>query len=291
MTVSYYPGCTLKTKAKNLDDSGMAALKELGVDFTELSRWNCCGAVYSLSDDDLIHLLAPVRNLIRVKGEGNSTLVTSCSACYNTLARANRVMKENEEKRYTINTFMEEESDYSGDVKVYHYLTYLRDEIGWDAVKKKVKKPLKGLALAPYYGCTLTRPKEISIDQGTPKSILEDFVRAIGAEPQRFSASEECCSSYQVLSNPDAGLAAGAKILKSATVYGAQAIITSCPLCEYALGEKQAVIMEKDKDVKEIPIYYFTQLLALALGLDETVCHFNLNPPGAREFLAEINFV
>src|SRR4030042_2928405 len=112
MTISYYPGCTLKTKAKNMEDSATASLAALGVDFKELPRWNCCGAVFSLADDDLIHLIAPIRDLIRVKEEGNTSVITACSMCYNTLARANLVMRENEEKRKTINSFLEEELDY-----------------------------------------------------------------------------------------------------------------------------------------------------------------------------------
>ncbi|MFA4917020.1 MAG: CoB--CoM heterodisulfide reductase iron-sulfur subunit B family protein [Syntrophales bacterium] len=291
MTISYYPGCTLKTKAKNLDDSGTASLTALGVDFKELSRWNCCGAVFSLADDDLLHLVAPVRDLVRVKEEGNTKVITACSMCYNTLARANMVMRDDEEKRYTINSFMEEEIDYNGEVDVFHYLTYLRDEIGWESLRKKVKKPLNNLKLAPYYGCTLVRPAEISIDQSLPKTIMQDFISALGAQPSFFPSSEECCSSYQIISNPNAALASSARILKSAVKRGADAIITSCPLCEYTLGKKQAAIVEKDPEVKKIPTFYFTQLLAVALGLEEDVCHFELNVPESRELLAKMNFV
>lgn len=130
MKVSYYPGCTLKTKGKNLEDAAVASMTALGIDFEELPRWNCCGAVYSLADDDLIHQVAPVRDLIRVMEQGSQKVVTLCSMCYNSLTRANLLMRENEEKRKTINDFMDEEMDYHGEVEVVHFLNLLRDEIG-----------------------------------------------------------------------------------------------------------------------------------------------------------------
>ena len=114
MKISYYPGCTLKTKAKNLDIAAVASLEALGVEVEEIERWNCCGAVHSLTADDLIHQVGPVRNLIRAKEMGADTLVTLCSMCYNSLARANEIMKNDPEKRDTINRFMDEEIDYNG---------------------------------------------------------------------------------------------------------------------------------------------------------------------------------
>ncbi|MBW1805264.1 MAG: hypothetical protein JRJ06_02645 [Deltaproteobacteria bacterium] len=155
MKVIYYPGCTLKTKARNLGDTAVASMAELGVELEELDRWNCCGAVHSLADDDLIHQVAPVRVLIRAKEQGGDNLVTLCSMCYNTVARANLIMRDDEEKRETINRFMDEEEDYYGEVEVVHLLSFLRDRIGWDKLSEKVTNPLNGLKIAPYYGCTL----------------------------------------------------------------------------------------------------------------------------------------
>ena len=160
MKISYYPGCTLKTKAKNLDRAAIASLEALGVEVKEIERWNCCGAVHSLTADDLIHQVGPVRNLIRAKEQGADRLVTLCSMCYNTLARANRIMKTDEVKRATINRFMTEEIDYAGEVEVVHFLTFLQEEIGWQAVKEKVKMPNTSLEadavrqhIVTCYGC------------------------------------------------------------------------------------------------------------------------------------------
>ncbi|TKJ41028.1 heterodisulfide reductase, subunit B [candidate division LCP-89 bacterium B3_LCP] len=291
MKLGYYPGCTLKSHARNLEDAAIGALSVFGVEVIELERWNCCGAVYSLADDDLIHLLAPVRDLIRAKDMGFDKLMTLCSMCYNTLARANLLMREDEEKRYTINTFMEEETDYEGEVEVVHLLNFLRDDIGWDEVKKAVKKPLDSLKLAPYYGCTLTRPHEVTIDNGVSPSIFGDLVEALGASCVDFDHAEECCSSYQMISNPDAGIQTAAGIIASAESREVDALIMSCPLCEYNLGRRQNDIIAKNEALKPLPVFYFTQLLALALGVDDNSCGFDLNLPASRELLKEKELV
>ena len=287
MKLAYYPGCTLKSKAKNLESSALEAMKILGVELVELERWNCCGAVYSLSDDDLIHLLAPARDLIRAKDMGFDKVMTICSMCYNTLARANNLMRDDEEKRNTINTFMEEETDYAGEVDVLHLLNFIRDEIGWDKVREAVKNPLTGLKLAPYYGCTLTRPNDITIDQAVKPEIFKDFIEALGAEYVEYDKSTKCCGSYQMISHPEAALEASADILSSAGTNGADALILSCPLCDYNLGRKQAEIIETHESVKPLPIFYFTQLLAIALGLDPEFCKFEYSQPDTLKMLEE----
>jgi heterodisulfide reductase subunit B len=290
MKIGYYPGCTLKTKAINLEDAALAALRALGVDFTELERWNCCGAVFSLADDDLIHHVAPVRNLIRAQEQSCDTIVTLCSQCYNTLARANLLMRSDEEKRDTINRFMDEEPDYEGGVEVLHLLSFLRDHLGWDAVRESVKVPLDGLKVAPFYGCTLLRPQEVSVNDPTPE-LFEDFLRALGAEPVRFSAAEECCGSYQVVAHPEEETARAGKVLRSVQVSGAEAMALSCPLCDYNLGRRQPEIISVGEGLEPIPTYYFTQLLAVAMGLEPALCHFELNGDPALTLLQERKLV
>ena len=289
MKISYYPGCTLKTKAKNLDGAAIASLTALGVEVTEIDRWNCCGAVHSLTTDDLIHQVGPVRNLIRAKEQGAKKLVTLCSMCYNTLARANLIMRTDEVKRATINRFMTEEIDYDGEVEVVHFLTFLQEEIGWEAVKEKVKVPLTGLAVAPYYGCTLQRPADVGIEPFGSYSLMNGLLEALGATVMPFNAADKCCGSYQVLGSPAGENSAGAAILNLAAGAGIEALATSCPLCEYNLGKQQQLMLSKGKIAKNIPTYYFTQLLAVALGLDSAVCHFELNARISVDLLKDKN--
>ena len=277
MDLSYYPGCTLKTKAKNFEDSAIAAMAALGVNMVELPRWNCCGTVYSLADDDLVHHLGAVRTLIRVAEQGNSKVVTLCSFCYNTLKRADLLMRNSEEKRNTLNSFMDEEPDYDGQVEVVHLLQVLRDDLGWSAIAEKVKIPLQNLKVVPYYGCTLLRPREAAIDQVERPTVLQELLQTLGATVVDFPLATECCGSFQIVSNPDFVTERAHAILDLALRQGAEAIVLSCPLCNFNLGQRQIELKQKYSDFQGLPIIYFTQLLALALSVAPAVCRFDQN--------------
>lgn len=278
MEYGFYPGCTLKTKAKNLEDSTVASMAALGIRMGELSRWNCCGAVFGLSEDELLHQLAPVRNLVRAKEQGFDKLVTVCSLCYHVLKRANQLMRSEPEKRKTINSFMDGNTDYRGEVEVVHVLEVLRDDIGWDKVARAVKVPLKGLKVAAYYGCTLLRPREIGLDSpGTP-AVFEDLLRAIGATPVYFPAASRCCGSFQVVADPDFTARCVQDIIYSARESGAEALILSCPLCSFNLSRVQQAVNRARPGENILPVFYFTQLLAVALGLAPELSRFELNP-------------
>lgn len=287
MKISYYPGCTLKSKAKNLDQAAIASLEALGVEVQEIERWNCCGAVASLTADDLIHIVGPVRNLVRAKEQGADKLVTLCSMCYNSLARANEIMKNDEEKRDTINLFMDEEIDYLGEVEVVHYLTFLEQEIGWDAIRDKVQKPLDDLSVGTYYGCTLHRPDEVGIEPKGSYELMTGLFEALGATVVPFNSADSCCGSYQLIESIGGATTAAANVLNNAAGAGVKMLATSCPLCEYNLGHQQETLQEAGKVDGKLPVIYFTQLLAVALGLPETVCHFELNDAATYTFIQE----
>lgn len=278
MKLLYYPGCTLKTTAKNFEDSAIATLKKLGIDLVELDRWNCCGTVYSFASDDLIHQVAPIRNLVRVKEKGDDKVVTLCAMCYNTLRRANLLVNEDSEKKDKINDFMDrEEVNYDGSVRILHLFEVLKELVGFDKIKDKVKKPLTGLKVAPYYGCMLVRPKEVAIDEPENPTIFEDFLTSIGAEPIEFPYFNECCGSYQTVNEVDFVVDRTYKILGLANSLGADIVATSCPLCEFNLDSRQKETQVKYPDFKPMPVLYFTQLLALAMDLDKKACRFDLN--------------
>ena len=280
MKLSYLPGCTLKTKAQDLDLSTVAAMEALGVELEELPRWNCCGTVFTFADDDLMHQIAPVRNLIRAQEQGGDKLVTVCSFCFNTLKRANILVNENKDKLDTLNTFMDEEEDYTGNINVVHLLEVLRDEVGWDQIAGKVQNPLKDLKVAAYYGCTLHRPKEAAIEPPNKPEALNDLITALGATPVDFPDMTTCCGSYQAVANPEIVVNRTREILTSARESGAEIIAVSCPLCECNLRENQ-----KELDDLRMPIIYFTQLLALALGVDPHIHQCEKNPADARPLL------
>ncbi len=278
MEIPYFPGCTLKTTAKNFEDSAVASAAALGIELVELPKWYCCGTVYSLTSDDLIHQLAPIRTLLRVKEAGDDRVVTLCAMCYNTLKRANQLIRQDEEKREKINSFMyEEETDYNGEVEVHHLLQLLRDEVGFQRVNERVKEPLNGLRAAPYYGCLLLRPPEAGLDDPEEPRILEDFLRSLGAEVVDHPYKTECCGSYNTVHRGSLVVSRTKEIIDSAKLRGAEVMVTSCPLCQFNLDNRQKDVAEAHSDFNGIPVLYFTQLLALALGLDEKALRFDLN--------------
>jgi heterodisulfide reductase subunit B len=288
MKICYYPGCTLKNHAKNFEDSTICSLNSIGVEVEELNRWNCCGTVFSLTTDDLIHHIAPIRNLIRVKEANYDKVMTVCAMCYNTLKRANERIKSDPESMDILNNFMDrEEVQYDGNVQVFHLLEFLKDEIGFENLEKKVVNPLKKLKIASYYGCLLVRPKEIGFDDMENPSILDDLMEILGADPVDFPYKTECCGAYQTVDRPDIIADRTNRILTSAKDRGAEMVVVSCPLCAFNLDQRQKQTVEKYPEFKHIPVLYFTQALAIALGCPEETLRFDLNFIDPKPILKE----
>lgn len=290
MKYPYFPGCTLYTKAKKLDDAGRECSRRLGFELDELPDWTCCGATFPLVNDHHIVMSGPTRILADTKDQGGDKLVTLCSVCFNVLKRTNHVMRTDEERRAKITDFIER--DYHGETEVMHYLQVLRDEIGFDTLKEKVGKPLEGLKVACYYGCLLLRPvKEIGLDKMENPTIFEDFVRALGAEPVEFPFKIECCGAFQTVHSMDVATRCSRDILNSARNNGADLVITTCPLCQFNLDDRQPEIQKTNADFSTIPVLYFTQLLALALEMSAAELGFERNQIDPMPVLRAKNIV
>jgi len=266
MGIPYYPGCTLSTKAKNYDRSGRAVAAALGLELEELPEWQCCGATFPLVLDDSMALIAPTRVLYQAQQAGER-VATLCAICFNVLRRSQALLERDPEMLERINWFTEQE--YRGEVHVVHFLEVLRDDLGWEALAERVVRPLTGLRVAPYYGCLLLRPyEEIGLDDPEDPVIMHDLVRALGAEPVDFPYNIECCGSYLTVREPQVSDTLSKDIVASARECSAQVIITACPLCQFNLDYPQRET-EAGRTGNEIPILYFTQLMAVALGLPE----------------------
>jgi len=273
----YYPGCTLKKTAKNFEKSALASASHMGMELVELDRWNCCGAVSSLTSDDVMHHVAPVRNLVRVQQMNESgvvdneyRLVVLCSMCFNVLKRSSLLIDEDAEMLKTINEFMDREPDYEGNVKVVHFLEILRDEIGFDKLREKVLNPLEGLKVSSYYGCTLLRPREVGIDNPEAPTIMDDLMESMGAEAVDNPYKSLCCGSYHTVGeNRDVVAERTYKIINGARRNGADVLVTSCPLCAFNLDNRQKLTKKIHPDFKHMPVLYFTQLMALAFGKEQ----------------------
>ena len=258
MIFSYYPGCTLKTKGKELDIYARKSAEALGVTMEELEEWQCCGAVYPMASDEIASRLSAIRALDSAKAKGQK-LLTLCSACHHVIKRANCDIKADDNFRLKVNNYLKLDTPYGGETEVIHYLEMLRDEIGWANLKKAVKNPLKGKKIGAYYGCLLLRPGKImAFDDPENPKLLEDFIRAIGAEPVVYPYRNECCGGYISIKEKEKSAALCRRITESAAGFEADCLVTACPLCKYNLSQNT-----------DLPIVYFTELLAEALGIKE----------------------
>lgn len=257
MVYSYYPGCTLKTKAKDLDAYARRSAEVLGITLEELPEWQCCGGVYTTAKDEIATKLSSVRALMEAKKEGHA-LVTLCSACHNVIKQTKYALDTDDDMAFKIGNYMQCDARAEADTSVLHYLELLRDVVGFDELKKKVKNPLTGKKIAAYYGCLLLRPgKALQFDNPENPKIMEDFIRAIGATPVIYPMRNECCGGYITAEDKDMAKKNSTAVWKSAGDFGADCIITACPLCRYNLIKSES----------PLPVIYFSELLAEALDV------------------------
>ena len=263
MKVSYFPGCTLRTKAKDLDLYARKSAAALGVEMCEIPDWQCCGGVFVSASDEIASKLAAVRALVAARDAGQP-LVTVCAACHNVMKQTNNAFLTDPHFDDAVNRYMAQEKEpkepYHGEARVLHFLELLRDEVGFDALKKAVKNPLTGKKIAAYYGCMLLRPgKVMQVDDVENPQLLEDLIRARGAEPVIYPMRNECGGGYVALEDAASAKKKSNAVSDSAAAHGADLMVTACPLCKYNLV----------KNGSAVPVVYFTELLAEALGVKE----------------------
>ncbi len=259
MKVSYFPGCTLKNKAKDLDLYAYRSAEALGVTLDEIENWQCCGGVFTTATNEVATKLSSVRAL-KEASDKSQPLVTVCSACHNVIKQTNHAMQNNTEFASKVNRYMGADGGYNGEAEVYHYLELLRDLVGFDKVKEKVVNALSGKKIAAYYGCLLLRPgKVMRMDDPENPTVIEDLIRALGGEAVVYARRNECCGAYISVESPEAAKKNALAIIENAKAAGAEMIVTACPLCKYNLERSGA----------DMPIVYFTELLAEALGVKE----------------------
>jgi heterodisulfide reductase subunit B len=266
MRVPYFPGCTLKTKAKGFESSLLASTTALGIELVEMSNWNCCGATFPLLVDNAMDLAGPAHILVDARKEGERVAV-ACTTCYNVLRRTNYIIRSNEDIRDKLNFFIE--ADYAGDLNVLDVLQILRDELGFDRVAQAVQNPLTGLKVAAYYGCMVLRPPlEVAYEDPENPRALDELMGALGAEPVSYAHKNECCGAFLAIKSPETTAEMCYSILSSAQANGADVIVTNCPVCQFNLDKQQDKLRRRHGGYQLLPILYYTQLLGLALGLD-----------------------
>ncbi|MEO0085092.1 MAG: CoB--CoM heterodisulfide reductase iron-sulfur subunit B family protein [candidate division WOR-3 bacterium] len=279
MDYVYYPGCTLFTKARNLDACARKAAERVGFTLKEMPSWNCCGAIYNTSSDDLAAQVGPVRNLAKASQLGDR-LVTLCAACYNVLRRTQDMLDGHGDAQVRDRLLSFVEEPFAQQVRVVHYLEVLKKDIGWENLKSRIARPLNGLKVASYYGCLMVRPADVlSFDNPENPQVMDELMRVLGAEPVRFDFKAECCGGYLVVNRRDVARECSTRIVENARAWGAEAIVTTCPLCQFNIERLPA------PSESALPVFYFTQLLGLAVGMGRDELGLDWNTPAAGEFL------
>lgn len=265
MEIAYYPGCALHGSSNDYEQSVRACLERLGVGLRELDDWICCGATAAHSLNSQLAVALPARNLALARRDGMAQLLAPCPMCSMQLHKANAALAS-AQMRQAMSEIVELEVD--GSVRVLNLIEVLQ-KFGLDEIRQRVVAPLEGLRPACYYGCLLTRPPQaVCFDDPEQPSSMEDVLRVLGADPVPWNFRTECCGAGLTMANEATVLELSHKILSDAREHGADCLVVACPMCHVNLDMKQADIERRYEIRHQLPVYYLSDLVGRALGLD-----------------------
>ncbi len=266
MKVGFFPGCSLEGSSREYNESLKAIAAPLGLELAEIPDWNCCGATAAHSLNRKLALALPARILALAEKAGLAELLVPCSACFSRLASTRHELLESEALRQDINKIIDME--YRGRTKVVNALELLA-RCAADGLAQKVRKPFAH-KVACYYGCYLTRPASIATCQrAEDPQEMDDIMKVVGAEPIDWAFKVECCGAGLSVSRTDSVARLSGKIVEDAAHRGAEAIVVACPMCHTNLDLRRDAIEQDRHEKYSIPVLYLSQVVGLALGLDE----------------------
>jgi heterodisulfide reductase subunit B2 len=258
LNFAYYPGCSLETTAAEYNESLLEVSKILGIELKELPDWSCCGASSGHSSDYLLSHALAGRNLAMAEKMGLDIAV-ACPACYLRLNDTCHEFKNEAKLREKLPSLINR--PYEARYQVRHILDIIRNSVGLETVKEKVVRPLKGLKAVAYYGCYLVRPPDLThFDDPEDPHSLDDLLKTLGMEVPDWRGKVECCGGSQSFTGRDTVKHLVNDIIEAAREVEAEAIVTACPLCQANLETRQS-------GAKQVPVFYFTELMGLAFGL------------------------
>jgi heterodisulfide reductase subunit B len=280
--VAYYPGCSLHSTSKEFNISAQAVCRALGISLIEPDGWVCCGSSAAHRADPQAAVRLPMENLSIIEQSGFEEVTMPCAACYNRHKAALYEIRRDEEHRDAVDAVIG--YDYQDTVRVSSLGEMIFERVGPDRLAAQVRHPLKGVRLVCYYGCLLTRPPQVT---GAPHpenpTEMDRLMAALGAEVIDWSYKTACCGAAHSLTRPDIVLDLSSQLIRHAREAGADAIAVACPLCHTNLDARQFQM----KLETDMPVLYFTQLMAIALGLPEKDAALNKNLVDPRPLLRQ----
>ncbi|HHE54422.1 MAG TPA: disulfide reductase [Caldithrix abyssi] len=288
-TYTYYPGCSVKGTAQPYETSLKQVFEALELKLEELPDWNCCGATFYISVDETASFVLSSRNLALAEQLGRD-IVAPCSACYLTLLKTQDYIQKYPQIRQKVDAALAAAKlTYSGTVKVRHPLEVLFNDVGLDALRNRTRSPLRSFKVAPYYGCQIVRPFQ-QFDDATYPETMDQLLTALGAEVIDYPVKTRCCGGSLTGTITDVGLRLNYILLKEAQERGANCIVTVCPLCQFNLEAYQKKIIRQYKELTEIPIFYFTQLIGLAFGLQAQKLGLNKHIISPKKLVQSLHY-
>lgn len=282
MKVSYYPGCSLHATGREYDESVKAVSDALGIELDEIEDWSCCGASSAHMTNFKLSVALPARDIIAAERKGLDVMVP-CAACFNRFKSAQHHLKSDDELRTEIEGMVGE--TYKGTVNVRNPIDIIYTDIGLDRLGSLVKKKLEGLKPVSYYGCLLLRPPEIcGFDDYENPFMLDGLMDSLGAESRQWSFKTDCCGGSLTLGKTEIVVRLVDKLMTMAREAGANCIVTACPVCFANLDTRAG------RDTV-IPAFYFTELIAVALGLEGADSWFRRHNVDPRPLLQSVGLL
>ncbi len=268
-TYALFLGCTIPARQPNYELSARKALPKLGVDLVDLPNLTCC-CPPPIQSIDLETSLAVAAYNISVAEEAGLDMLTLCSGCFESLAMANAMLKNDAPLKDRVNGILTQAGrQFQGTIEVKHLVQVLTDTVGSERLKQSVLKPLTNLKVAAFYGCHALRPsKLLKLDDPERPSILENLIETLGAKSVKYRNKLQCCGGLLRGSSDELALDLAREKVVNATKAGADCISTLCPFCFVALDIGQIQMKGKFKETYDMPVLHYSELLALALGVD-----------------------
>ena len=289
MRYLYYPGCSQKSSSISYDRSFLAVCQVLGIELQELLDWNCCGATIAISVNRMVSLFLAARNL-GLANQARLPLVTPCPSCYVAMKRVQKLCQENKLISERISHLLaEEELSVSGSLEVCHSLDFLVRVAGLEAIGNKVRNPLSGIKIAPYYGCQLSGPHANGNTDGEPGG-LESLIEVLGAEPVEFPFRTQCCGGSLMFTSDKQAKKLSSIILESVHNTDAGLIVTPCGLCQLNLQIATKNSPSWNSRPAGVPVLNIGQLMGLAFDLGKGKIFLKKNRiMASRKIITEIN--
>ena len=264
-------------------------LPEIGVELVDIEDLSCCGEPLK-SINQMLTLTLSVRNLALAKKTGVDLLVP-CPMCHLALSEANRVVREEPDMKERMNQKLSGEGlSYDGSVKLYHIIDLIHDEIGLDSLNAKVKRPLEGKNLATHYGCHIIRPSELGrpVDSEDPVK-MENILQILGVKSDFYPEKLDCCGAPLLPVHPETSLTKTGQKLQAIQEQGFDGMVLACPWCHKMYDSKQKKAGETIGEKLNVPVFYLSQIIGLAMGMEPQELGLDLNLSPVDKLLDDIN--